>query len=105
MTHPAIRRWLARARNALARTRGHQPASAQVHVHRFGGEGSSQALRVLYVANAFIPTLQLSFVKPLQALVDAGELVAELLSEHQMKEMFGSEVAGTRAREWVAKRI
>ena len=65
----------------------------------------SEALRVLYVANSFIPTLQLSFVKPLQPLVDAGQLVAELLSEQQMKELFGKGVRGDAAREWTAKRI
>jgi glycosyltransferase involved in cell wall biosynthesis len=105
VTHPAVARWLARARRALARVRGRPAAGARVHVERFGQGTRPDALRVLYVANAFIPTLQLSFVKPLQPLADAGELVAELLSEQQMKEMFGKAAGGDAAREWVAARI
>lgn len=100
MTHPTVARWLARFRKGIARVSG------QVRVERFSGPGAQpQALRVLYVANSFIPTLQLSFVKPLQPLVDAGEVVAELLSEQQMKELFGKAVRGDASLEWTRRRI
>jgi glycosyltransferase involved in cell wall biosynthesis len=100
MTHPAVTRWLAHMRKVMARVSG------RVRVERFAEPGARpQALRVLYVANAFIPTLQLSFVKPLQPLVDAGEVVAELLSEQQMKDLFGKAVRGDAAREWTTRRI
>jgi len=59
----------------------------------------------MYVANSFIPTLQLSFVKPLQALVDKGEIEAELLSEQQMKDLFGKNVRNEQARAWIRQRI
>lgn len=101
MSHPVVTRWLARTRKAIARVTG------RVRVERFGcaaGE-QPQALRVLYVANSFIPTLQLSFVKPLQPLVDAGAVVAELLSEQQMKDLFGKAVRGDAAREWALRRL
>jgi glycosyltransferase involved in cell wall biosynthesis len=95
-----VARWLARARKGIVRISG------RVRVERFSAAGAQpQALRVLYVANSFIPTLQLSFVKPLQPLVDAGALVAELLSEQQMKDLFGKAVRGDAALEWTTRRI
>lgn len=100
MRHFPAARWLARMRNALARVTGRVPTQ------RFSSKGSTTgALRVMYVANSFIPTLQLSFVKPLQALVGRGEMEAELLSEQQMKELFGKNVRNEQARTWIRKRI
>lgn len=64
-----------------------------------------RALRVMYVANAFIPTLQLSFVKPLQPLVEADEVVTALLTEQQMKDQFGKGARGEEARAWALKQI
>lgn len=92
--------WLARIRKVLARV------TRRVDKQRFASNATALgALRVLYVANSFIPTLQLSFVKPLQALVDKGEVVAELLSEQQLKDLFGKNVRNDQARMWVRKRI
>lgn len=100
MSHSLATRWLVRMRKALARVTG------RVHTQRFAAEDcAAGALRVMYVANSFIPTLQLSFVKPLQALVDKGELEAELLSEQQMKDLFGKNVRNEQARTWIQKRI
>ena len=100
MTHPILTKWLARTRKGIAR------ASGNVAVERFcASNARPNALRVLYVANSFIPTLQLSFVKPLQALVDAGELIAELLSEKQMKDLFGKNVRGAASLRWTMRRI
>jgi glycosyltransferase involved in cell wall biosynthesis len=81
-------------------------ASGRLPGERAAGAGARPgALRVLYVANSFIPTLQLSFVKPLQPLVDAGEVATELLSEQQMKELFAKDVRGAAARAWALKRV
>lgn len=100
MSHSLATRWLARMRTALAR------ATRRVPTQRFKSKGSAAgALRVMYVANSFIPTLQLSFVKPLQALVDKGDIEAELLSEQQMKDLFGKNVRNEQARVWIRKRI
>lgn len=106
MSYSATTRWAARARKLLARLSG------RTRIERFGAavEGGAdphgrEALRVMYVANSFIPTLQLSFVKPLQQLVDAGEVQAELLSEQQMKELFGKAVRADTARDWALERI
>lgn len=100
MSYSLTTRWLGRMRKALARV------TRRVPVQRFASPSApAGALRVLYVANSFIPTLQLSFVKPLQALVDKGEVEAELLSEQQMKDLFGKSVRNEQARVWVRQRI
>lgn len=100
MSYSLTIRWLGRMRRAFARATGRVP------VQRFASPRSpAGALRVMYVANSFIPTLQRSFVKPLQTLVDKGEVAAELLSEQQMKDLFGKSVRSEQAQTWVRKRI
>lgn len=61
--------------------------------------------RILFVANAFIPTLQLSFVKPLASLVQSGELATELLTEQQLKEHFGKNLREAQVRDWINTRF
>jgi glycosyltransferase involved in cell wall biosynthesis len=61
--------------------------------------------RFFFVANAVIPTLQLSFDKPLAALVDSGLLVTEVLTEQQMKEQFGKRLRESIADEWITRRF
>lgn len=46
---------------------------------------STSTKRILFVSNSHLPTLQLSFIKPLAPLVDAGAMNFEFLSEEQMK--------------------
>lgn len=100
MRHYFVTRWLALMRKLLVRV------TRRVPKQRFASKANAAgAIRVMYVANSFIPTLQLSFVKPLQALVDKGDLVAELLSEQQLKDLFGKNVRNDQARTWVRKRI
>lgn len=41
--------------------------------------------RILFVANSNVPTLQLSFEKPLSSLVSRGEFVTELMTEEQIR--------------------
>src|SRR5262249_55864416 len=45
--------------------------------------------RVLFIANDWIATLQLSFLKPLAPLVEGDEIDVDLLTEKEMKEEFG----------------
>lgn len=61
--------------------------------------------RILFVANAFIPTLQLSFIKPLTALIQTGEVATDLLSEQQMKEIFGKRLRAVEVCDWIGKRF
>lgn len=83
--------------------------SRKVVIKRFVSAMSSkpaiETLRIMYIANSFIPTLQLSFVKPLQTLVDRGEIEAELLSEQQLKDLFGKSLKNEYAKNWVQKRL
>lgn len=44
--------------------------------------------RVMYVANDYIPTLQLSFIKPLAALVENGSVVSDFISGQQIEQAF-----------------
>jgi glycosyltransferase involved in cell wall biosynthesis len=50
--------------------------------------GKASAERVMFVANGYLPTLQLSFVKPLTPLVERGEMALDYLTEEQMREAF-----------------
>jgi hypothetical protein len=45
--------------------------------------------RILFVSNGYIPTLQLSFVKPLLWLKERGRQVWEFISEEGIKEQYG----------------
>lgn len=57
--------------------------------------------RILYVANGFIPTLQICFINPLSALSQNGELASELLTEQQLKSQFGKKINGSEAEQWI----
>ena len=46
--------------------------------------GTVERDRILFVANSNVPTLQLSFEKPLAPLVARGEIVTELLTEQMI---------------------
>lgn len=61
--------------------------------------------RILFVANANVPTLQLSFDRPLAPLVNRGEFATELLSEQQLS--MEPEIAGDALAEaeWVERRL
>lgn len=61
--------------------------------------------RVMFVANNFIPTLQLSFIKPLEPLLKSGEMAVDVVSEMQMTEAFGGWRWKSRARKWMQQRF
>ncbi len=61
--------------------------------------------RILFVANGYIPTLQLSFVKPLSPLVDAETIETEVLTEAQIKDHFGSNMHGNNVQRWLDERL
>lgn len=88
----------AAVRISLARTLGLNMSS------KTAGAANSP-MRVLFVSNAFIPTLQLSFFKPLANMIEQGELAVELLSEQQMKEQFGKRLREAEVEQWINKRV
>ncbi|MGN2433686.1 glycosyltransferase [Pseudomonas syringae] len=61
--------------------------------------------RILFVANAFIPTLQLSFLKPLAPRIERGTVVTDLLSEFQMKEKIDLRLTKSEIQSWIKQRI
>lgn len=63
------------------------------------------ARRVMFVANNYLPTLQLSFVKPLAGLMDAKQIDVDFLTESQMKEVFQSNLRSEKVRSWIEDRL
>jgi glycosyltransferase involved in cell wall biosynthesis len=61
--------------------------------------------RVLFISNAYVPTLQLSFVKPLAALVEAGEVSTEFISEEHIKNRVWREEGQDSAETWVRHKL
>lgn len=57
--------------------------------------------RVLFVANALVPTLQLSFIKPFAASVETGEVATALLTEIQIREKMSEDMATDRVDAWL----
>ena len=62
--------------------------------------------RLLVIANAVIPTVQLALVQPLRALVDAGQVSIEFLTEEQLKQKFGKRLRAPEAGgAWFGQRL
>jgi hypothetical protein len=61
--------------------------------------------RILFVANGFLPTLQLSFVKPLATWTGDSEVTWQLLSEEQLRTEFGDQASGKAAAAAVLDRL
>jgi tetratricopeptide (TPR) repeat protein len=59
--------------------------------------------RVLFVANGVLPTLQLSFLRPLAALIDAGDIAFDILTEVELRDFDDSADEGVNA--WLEKRL
>lgn len=73
-------------------------------IERFGVPERAR-LRVLFVANALIPTLTLSYLRPLGHSFENGDIAAEVLSEKQIKAVFGKNVHSRGASLWLARRF
>lgn len=67
------------------------------------GDAARAPLRVLFVANSFLPTLQLCFTRPLQPLADADEIAWELLADIQLHP--GGRVLSGGRGFWARRRI
>lgn len=61
--------------------------------------------KVLFIANGLIPTLQLSFLKPLKQLVASGAMTCDLLSEQDLIERFPLKIETDQARDWFVQQI
>lgn len=69
------------------------------------GLAAAERDRILFVANANVPTLQLSFEKPLAPLVQRGELVTELLTEQDLREAQGGLSAPDEIGGWIDRKL
>lgn len=76
-----------------------QPAAMPRRLTELGRE------RILYVANGWLPTLQLSFIKPLAPLVESGEFAHELLTEEDLLRQLGSQASGALGRDRIVDRF
>jgi glycosyltransferase involved in cell wall biosynthesis len=61
--------------------------------------------RVMFIANSFLATLQLSFIKPLQPMIDAGTLTTSLITEQQMQRAFGDKLRDSVVHGWLSERL
>lgn len=61
--------------------------------------------RLMFVANGLLPTLQLSFLKPLAPLVDSGSLEIGMLTEADVKARFKGAHRGDAAADWMQEEI
>lgn len=65
----------------------------------------SAPIRLLVVANALIPTVQLSLVYPLRDLLISRKVSIEFLTEEHLKKKFGKKLRGPEARQWFLRRL
>ena len=61
--------------------------------------------RVMYVANDFIPTLQLSFIKPLAEMEYEGEIISELLTESELEKHFPMHTSSASACQYIENKL
>lgn len=73
--------------------------------HGSGSRSRADSKRVLFVANAEIPTLQICFLKPLEGLFEAGVLDARLITEGQVRKAMGSKGDLAKGEAWFAREI
>ena len=62
---------------------------------------SNAPMRLLVIANAIIPTVQLSLLSPLEKAINNKSCSVEFLTEQQMKERFGKALRSNDAWEWI----
>jgi glycosyltransferase involved in cell wall biosynthesis len=80
-------------------TKNHYRSITNAEVH------SNCHERVMYVANDYIPTLQLSFIKPLAESVENGELIYDLITEKEMRDLFSKAADGASACRYLQAKL
>jgi hypothetical protein len=61
------------------------------------GVPPKQGKKILFISNSNIPTLQLSFLKPLAAVVANGKYSYEIITEQNLKDLFSKKVGDKEA--------
>lgn len=67
--------------------------------------GARPPRKVLFITNGMIPTLQLSFLKPLAGLIARNEIICETLTELAITDVFAKERWSDAAGDWFYKTI
>lgn len=80
----------------------HGPDNARNEIQ---SESQGHKENILYVANAYVPTLQLSFIKPLAPHVFSGQMNHDLLTEEQLKQRLWESEGFSSAQDWIRHRI
>jgi SAM-dependent methyltransferase len=81
------------------------PALDAEDTAKFPLPNSAASIRLLVIANAVIPTVQLSLLSPLADSIAAGEVSLEFLTEEQIKKVFGSNIRSHDALQWFQQRL
>lgn len=68
------------------------------------GTPPKQGKKLLFISNSNIPTLQLSFLKPLAAVVAIGKYSYEIITEQNLKDLFGNNLGGKKAEAYLIDR-
>lgn len=66
---------------------------------------TTKTSRILYVSNSLVPTLQLSFIKPLAPLIRSNDIIADYLTEEQIKQEIWKTQGYTSVRAWIIERF
>ncbi|MUH71378.1 glycosyltransferase [Psychrosphaera haliotis] len=61
--------------------------------------------RIMFVSNDFVPTLQLSFIKPLANQVDEGKVTFEFISERYLKAKYKNQMSAITVRADLEKQL
>lgn len=67
--------------------------------------GAAKVQRILFVANDLIPTLQLSFIKPLGPCVADGSVVTAIVTEKEIRRRFPSTAPDELVAGWLSTRL
>lgn len=89
-------------REARRTTRRLSRGRSASRIRAIGPDGSA---RILFVANAIIPTLQLSFLKPLKDKIDSGLIQVAYLTEAELNRTFGHYDRSDESRGWITEKI
>lgn len=78
-------------------------AASQISPRR--GLSAAERDRILFIANGNLPTLQLSFEKPLAPMVERGTLATDLLTETELRDAAQRHQSDGALDEWIDRRM
>jgi hypothetical protein len=70
-----------------------------------GARPRSETTRILFVANGEIPTLEICFLRPLEALFENGSMDPLLIVEGQIRKVMGPDAIVEKAQDWLREKV